>query len=884
MDGERRCIYCNAAVHPSLDRCPRCRKSLLLNGRYRLEEQLGEGGSSVVCAAADTIMHNRRCAIKRVIADADHEIGIFIEKASRFAFIPHSYDRWSEPPYAFHVMEYIGGKTLADERPLPWPVEDVAAFLRIVLGYLVDLHADGLIHRDLKPANIKHTPHGRAEYMLLDFGIARRIGDPTSPNLKAASRYFAPPEQWFGEATDERADLYNLAATTYLLLTGRFARETYNFDHDPLVPPGQLVRDVPPALEQVVLWMLQLRPDDRPPSARAALAALDAPGAAIAPAALPAPLLQPPTPHMMIEPTVPVPHPAHPAPHVQLGNGSVVGVGWASDGRALVVAATLNVVIYESQTLHEQRRIELDALLQPGMFAHHADRFVVATGKIVQVRRVSDGTLLQTLRSQLAEVVRVALTPDGGIVALASHDDVQIWRGEAPLPPLQGHIDGVTSLAVTPDGAALATASRVGVQLWRLHDGALIGSVPVDGQVTALAYAPDSQALAVAAGTSVSVYRTSDRTLLYTLAGHTTPIVDLAYAPNGLTLASASDDMIQLWRAHNGTLRRALAGDVAELVGVRFAPDGQTLAVATGESVRLWSAGDGTLLRTLRGYMSSVQSVAFAPDGQTLAAASSAVQIWRANAGTLLHTLEGQPAPANSLAFSPDGQLLAAASRTAITLWRTSDWTLLRTLDGRIDQSGGLVFAADSRMLIVATSDAVQVWDAGDGTLRATLNIDMAGLYAVALGPDGQTLAAVYDRAIQLWRVGEGAPFCRLETEGDINGVALAWDGVTLAAALDEAIEVWRARDGDEDRLWRLDSRAQRVVFAHDGALLAAAWNTTAQVWDVSSGVLLCSFEGHRDSINDLAFAPDGRLLASASQDGTLRLWDIGRADPSRQA
>src|SRR6185369_12653116 len=111
-----------------------------------------------------------------------------------------------------------------------------------------------------------------------------------------------------------------------------------------------------------------------------------------------------------------------------------------------------------------------------------------------------------------------------------------------------------------------------------LHDGVLLGSVPIDGQVTALAYAPDGQALAVAAGTSVSVYRTSDRTLRYTLAGHARPIVDLAYASNGLTLASASDDMIQLWRTNNGTLRRALAGDVAELVGVRFAPDGQTLA------------------------------------------------------------------------------------------------------------------------------------------------------------------------------------------------------------------------------------------------------------------------------------------------------------------
>jgi len=880
---ERHCVYCDAAVHPSHDQCPDCGKSLLLNGRYRLQWQLGEGGFGVVYAATDTIMRNRLCAIKRVLTDAEHEVQIFVEKASRFAFIPHSYDRWSAPPYHFHVMEYIEGKTLVDERPIPWSVDLVEEFLHILLNYLVLLHDDGIIHRDLKPANIKKTPRGRSEYMLLDFGIAKRLGELTGPGLKAASRYYAPPEQWVGESTDERADLYSLAATAYLLLTGRVARETLNyFEQDPLMPPSQLVPGVPPALDQVLVRMLQLRPEQRPASARQALAAL---GASEFPAlARPAPLPSPLDSRHTLTPTVPVSRPAQLAPRYQFGKGSIVGVGWAEDGRSLVVVSTLGWSVYDAQTLYEQRRIETGMLSQPGMCAQQNDNLVIATSESIQTWQISTGALLGTLRPDPADVPCVALTPDGRTVVVATQEGAQVWREGTPLVSLQNRVDWVSCMAVTFDGETLATASREGVQLWRLHDGALIGCLPpIGARVMAMAFAPDGQLLAVAADTTVQVYRTNDGIQQYTVEGHTTPVVDLAFAPNGLRLASASDDAIMLWRARDGALRRVLEGESTGLVSVGFAPDGQTLAAASGERVRLWSVSDGTLLRTLRGYMSDVRSVAFAPNGQLLAVASDSIQLWQVSAGTLLGVLEDGLSNPNSIAFSPDGQILASASSAAIELWQTSDWTLLYRLEGHTGQAGGLVFAADGQTLIAVARDSIQSWDVGKSTLRATRAIDLAGLYTVALGSNGQTLAAVYDRVVQLWHADEVTAGYQLEVAEDINGVALAQDGATLAVAMDAVVEIWRVRDGDEDRLHRLPHGAQRVMFSPDDALLASAGDKGVQIWDVTNGALLASFEAHRDGINDLAFAPDSRLLASASQEGTVRLWDlvIGLGGPS---
>jgi WD40 repeat protein len=872
---DRHCGYCDAMVHPSHQQCPHCGRSLLLNGRYRLLQRLGEGGSGVVYAAIDTKIHNRLCAIKRMRANPDHEIRIFVDKASRFAFIPHVYERWSDPPFHFYVMEYIGGETLDHVRPLPWPAQEVEGFLRTLLGYLVQLHGDGIVHRDLKPANIKYTPQGRAEYMLLDFGIAKRIGDPTSPNLKAATRYFAPPEQQIGESTDERADLYSLAATAYLLLTGRVARETIGFERDTLVLPSQFVPDVPSILKRMLVWMLRLDSDQRPASARDALAALDAPKERFPPPLPPSASLPLPGPSIEIAPTVP----AHPQPKAQLSNGSIVGVGWAADGRELLVASTLGPTFYDAQTLQKQRQIETRVLIRPGMFAQQNERFALTTGRAVQIWQTNTGALLHTLHADLTEIVRVVLAPDGRTVVVVSREGVRAWRDGMLLPSLQGDVDGrLALLAVTADGETLATASGVGVQLWRLRDGAPFGSLPQPGgQVWAMAFAPDGQVLAVAAGTTVQVYRISDKTLQYTLEGHSTPIVDLAFAPNGLTLASASNDAIKLWRVRDRAPRRALPGEPGGLVSISFAPDGQTLAAAAGERVRLWSVGDGTLLRTLRGYMSDVQDLAFAPDGQSLAVAGGSVHLWQIDEGALLSGLEDQHFRPNSLAFSPDRQSLAVASDAGIKLWRISDRTLFSTLGGRTSQASSLVFAADGQRLIAAESDAIRVWNANTGTLWASQAIDTAGLYAIALAPDGRMFAAVYDRSIQLWHVDEDTPFYQLDLAGDINSVALARDGETLAVAMDDALEVWRVRDGDEDRLHQLPHGAQRVVFSPDGGLLASAWHTRVGVWDVTSGTLMASFDAHRDSITALAFSPDMRLLATAAQEGAVRLWEIQR-------
>ncbi|GIV96473.1 MAG: hypothetical protein KatS3mg057_1130 [Herpetosiphonaceae bacterium] len=298
------CYYCNHPISSSAEHCPSCNRPLLIHGRYQLVGVLGKGGFGVVFEAIDQRL-NRRCAVKVISAASlneqqqiEAEASILSKYASQFPFIPDIYDIWSEASQTYLVMEYIAGHGLDQLLIKPWPVTRVEEFLRALLGHLAQLHAAGIVHRDLKPANIKRTPDGR--YLLLDFGIAKQ-GAVTQTAAKALSLDYASPEQIQGRPTDARSDLYSLAATAYHLLTGQppTRADARLIAGSPVYPPSQLVAGVTPALEGVLMRMLELQVERRPTSAEAAIQMLDAPS--LATVTLPAI-----SPQNNLEPTIPI--------------------------------------------------------------------------------------------------------------------------------------------------------------------------------------------------------------------------------------------------------------------------------------------------------------------------------------------------------------------------------------------------------------------------------------------------------------------------------------------------------------------------------------------------------------------------------------------------
>ncbi len=266
----------------------------ILDERWRIETRIGQGAMGSVFKGRDLeqgtvvaikILAPEHCRKQKVLARFEREAGLMTTLRHPNIVLLHGHGRRGALPYI--VMEHLEGMTLADvlthqggKLPLP---ETVAVVKQLAAG-LDFLHQHGLVHRDVKPQNVFLCAGGRVT--ILDLGVVRDQANPglTKPGAMVGTPYYMSPEQILGaEDIDLRTDVYALGALTFEVLTGRppFLGSN-NFEvlyaHKNTPPPdaAQLVRTVPRAVAQVVQQAMAKRREDRPPSAAAFAAGLEA--------------------------------------------------------------------------------------------------------------------------------------------------------------------------------------------------------------------------------------------------------------------------------------------------------------------------------------------------------------------------------------------------------------------------------------------------------------------------------------------------------------------------------------------------------------------------------------------------------------------------------
>jgi WD40 repeat protein len=315
-------------------------------------------------------------------------------------------------------------------------------------------------------------------------------------------------------------------------------------------------------------------------------------------------------------------------------------------------------------------------------------------------------------------------------------------------------------------------------------------------------------------------------------------------------------------------------------------------------------------MQVLTGHKNAVNTIAFMPDGTTLVSGGEdhSVRVWDLASGHTIHHFREHNAPVDVVGLSPDGQTLAVGGRRGgIYIW-------LLHPGGKIDVPYGarilgrargpdqmrkfvrdLSFSADGSRLMAFLGEHLFCWETGHWKRPPDWKQPPAGSfgtqperYCLAFAPNGCTLATsggfgrVEQHFVHLWDASNGrrvASISRGPERYDAFPTALAFspDSRTLAGVCNRKVRVRDVGTGADIFLHDAGRRHyQAVAFSPDGRLLAAAnLDHTIRIWETGAWRLRAAYDWSIGPVHDVAFAPDGLRAAACGAGGDIVVWDL---------
>jgi WD40 repeat protein len=464
---------------------------------------------------------------------------------------------------------------------------------------------------------------------------------------------------------------------------------------------------------------------------------------------------------------------------------------------------------------------------------------------------------------RLGKVISLKFSPNGEFIWIGNADNIiEIWKVSDGMlvDTLSGHKDWVSFFDFSPNGKKVVSGSKDGViKIWEIDankgTAKFIKDLKESGRVQSVVFINDQTIVTATAQGNLNVWDLS-KSKVDILGKHSGQMCHLAFCYDTKMLASTDKNCVVFWDMESKKYLRTfpLNDDTQIISALKFSTDGASIAtVSDDRNICIWNVHSGECLKRICGQEKPICSVFFIENNSKVVSSSNdeTIRIWLIKKEDLdqsdtqtISSLEPRRRITSmdvALDASIDKWIFATGSEDRVLkIWglnKDTEYDCVRTIKSFNNQIKSISLSSDNKLLATSCEDSkVRIWHINYSDNKP-LEIPCNGwIWSITFSPDSRFLA------------GGGG---------------------------DNLLHLWSSNDGKS--IWSLKGHQEKIfsVAFSNGRVATGSSDKTICLWDIKTGKLLRTLRGHNNRISTVSLSSDSKILASGSYDGLVKVWNV---------